>query len=52
MAALCHVDLFQHVGAQAIKNPGGYFRAYIRMIAERRVDLVEEIAAMKRRRSH
>lgn len=35
-----------------IKNPGGYFRAYIRMIAEGRVDLVEEIAGMRRRRAH
>ncbi|RWI35453.1 plasmid replication protein RepC [Mesorhizobium sp.] len=39
-------------GAQQIKNPGGYFRSYIRMIADGRVDLREEIAAMRRRRAH
>jgi replication initiation protein RepC len=39
-------------GDDKIKNPGGYFRSYIRMIAEGRIDLVDVIRAMRRKRAH
>jgi replication initiation protein RepC len=57
MAAAAFMVMLQRLdrdqaGAQTIKNPGGYYRAYVRMIAEGRVDLPDEIRMMKRRRSH
>lgn len=44
-------DEDQH-SAQRIKNPGGYFRAYIRRIADGSINLMEEIRYMRRKRSH
>lgn len=37
---------------QTIKNFGGYFRAYVRMIDTGRVDLIEEVRGMRRRRAN
>ena len=37
-------------GIQRIKNPGGYFRALVRMIADRRFHLDTELHALRRRR--
>ena len=40
------------IGTSAIRNPGGYFRAYVRKIAAHEMDLVGEIGALRRRRAH
>lgn len=37
-------------GSNRIRNPGGYFRALVRMIADRRFNLDAELHAMRRRR--
>jgi replication initiation protein RepC len=37
-------------GANRIKNPGGYFRALIRMVKAGKIDLEVELLAMRRRR--
>lgn len=37
---------------EKIKNFGGYFRAYVRMIEQGRVDLGDEVRGMRRRRAH
>jgi replication initiation protein RepC len=37
-------------GDQRIKNPGGYFRALVRMIADRRFNLETELHALRRRK--
>ena len=33
-------------GKNLIRNPGGYFRAYCRMVAERKISLVKELRRM------
>ncbi|SER29121.1 replication initiation protein RepC [Faunimonas pinastri] len=40
----------QAAGTNRIRNPGGYFRAMVRMVAEGRVDLQTEIIALRKRR--
>lgn len=45
-------DRDQSVGQRKIKNAGGYFRSYVRMIAGGQIDLLEEIRALRRRRAH
>ncbi|MFL5238764.1 MAG: replication initiation protein RepC [Rhizomicrobium sp.] len=37
-------------GANRIRNPGGYFRALVRMVKAGRIDLEVELLAMRRRR--
>ncbi|MPR08159.1 plasmid replication protein RepC [Microvirga tunisiensis] len=37
-------------GENRIRNPGGYFRAVVRMIKDRKIDLEVELLAMRRRR--
>lgn len=37
-------------GSNRIRNPGGYFRALVRMIADRRFNLDTELHALRRRR--
>ncbi|MBZ6078855.1 plasmid replication protein RepC [Microvirga puerhi] len=37
-------------GASRIRNPGGYYRALVRMIKTRKLDLETELLAMRRRR--
>jgi replication initiation protein RepC len=37
-------------GENRIRNPGGYFRAMVRIIKDRKVDLEVELLAMRRRR--
>ncbi|WLR91033.1 replication initiation protein RepC [Shinella zoogloeoides] len=36
----------------AIRNFGGFFRAFVRRVADKQIDLVEEIRGMRRRRAH
>ncbi|WP_156419516.1 hypothetical protein [Aureimonas sp. AU12] len=40
----------QRSGAGRIRNPGGYLRAYIRMIAEGRIKLPLEVERLRKRR--
>jgi replication initiation protein RepC len=44
-------DAAKNGGESQIKNPGGYFRALVRMIKAGKVDLNVELRAMRRRRS-
>jgi replication initiation protein RepC len=37
-------------GQEQIKNPGGYFRAMVRMVKAGKIDLSVELLAMRRRR--
>ena len=37
-------------GAQKIRNPGGYFRAFVRMVSSGKINLEVELFAMRRRR--
>jgi replication initiation protein RepC len=37
-------------GSQKIRNPGGYFRAFVRMVKSGRINLEVELLAMRRRR--
>jgi replication initiation protein RepC len=37
-------------GAQKIRNPGGYFRAFVRMVSSGKINLEVELLAMRRRR--
>ena len=37
-------------GAQKIRNPGGYFRAFVRMVSSGKINLAVELFAMRRRR--
>ncbi|MCB8823522.1 plasmid replication protein RepC [Microvirga rosea] len=37
-------------GANRIRNPGGYYRALVRMVKARKLDLETELLAMRRRR--
>jgi replication initiation protein RepC len=39
-------------GGKKIRNFGGYFRTYARMVGDGRIELVEEIRALRRRRAH
>ena len=39
-----------NAGTQRIRNPGGYFRALVRMIADRRFNLDIELHALRRRK--
>ncbi|MPR12804.1 plasmid replication protein RepC [Microvirga tunisiensis] len=43
-------DLAKHGGESRIKNPGGYYRALVRMIKSGKLDLGVELLAMRRRR--
>ncbi|KFG69482.1 plasmid replication protein RepC [Microvirga sp. BSC39] len=43
-------DLAKNGGESRIKNPGGYFRALIRMVKSGKIDLGVELLAMRRRR--
>lgn len=36
----------------AIRNFGGFFRAFVRRVADKQIDLMEEIRGMRRRRAH
>jgi replication initiation protein RepC len=37
-------------GTERIRNPGGYFRALVRMIADGKFDMVEELYTLRRKR--
>lgn len=50
MALVIQHDLDGQKSGKMIKSPGGYFRTYTRLVAEGRIDLVEEIARFKRKR--
>jgi replication initiation protein RepC len=39
-------------GPMKIKNPGGYYRNYVRMIERGQIDLAEVVRYMRRRRAH
>ena len=43
-------DVAKNGGESRIKNPGGYFRALVRMVKSGKVDLSVELLAMRRRR--
>ncbi len=43
-------DVAKNGGESRIKNPGGYFRALVRMIKGGKIDLAVELLAMRRRR--
>ncbi|WP_114948029.1 plasmid replication protein RepC [Microvirga calopogonii] len=43
-------DVARNGGESRIKNPGGYFRALIRMVKAGKIDLAVELLAMRRRR--
>ena len=43
-------DVAKNGGESRIKNPGGYFRALVRMIKAGKLDLGVELLAMRRRR--
>ncbi|OCP22023.1 MULTISPECIES: replication initiation protein RepC [unclassified Ensifer] len=51
MVALQFYELDQR-GKATIKNFGGFFRSYVRRVAQNEVDLAQEIRLMKRRRQH
>ena len=43
-------DVAKNGGESRIKNPGGYFRALVRMVKSGKIDLAVELLAMRRRR--
>jgi replication initiation protein RepC len=43
-------DLASNGGEGRIRNPGGYFRAFVRMVAARKINLEVDLLAMCRRR--
>ncbi|MFC1456587.1 plasmid replication protein RepC [Microvirga arabica] len=43
-------DAAKNGGESRIKNPGGYFRAMVRMVKAGKIDLAVELLAMRRRR--
>lgn len=43
-------DARRHGGETRIQNPGGYLRAFVRLVASGRIDLEAELLAMRRRR--
>ena len=43
-------DMAKNGGESRIKNPGGYFRALVRMVKSGKIDLAVELLAMRRRR--
>ncbi|MBD2746150.1 replication protein C [Microvirga sp. BT688] len=43
-------DLAKNGGESRIKNPGGYYRALVRMVKSGKIDLAVELLAMRRRR--
>jgi replication initiation protein RepC len=43
-------DVARNGGQSHIKNPGGYFRAMVRMVKAGKIDLAVELLAMRRRR--
>jgi replication initiation protein RepC len=43
-------DLASNGGEGRIRNPGGYFRAFVRMVAARKINLEVDLLAMRRRR--
>jgi replication initiation protein RepC len=43
-------DVARNAGESRIKNPGGYFRAMVRMVKAGKIDLNVELLAMRRRR--
>ena len=43
-------DARRHGGESQIRNPGGYLRAFVRMVATKRIDLEADLLAMRRRR--
>jgi replication initiation protein RepC len=43
-------DAARNAGESRIKNPGGYFRAMVRMVKSGKIDLGVELLAMRRRR--
>jgi replication initiation protein RepC len=43
-------DAARNAGESRIKNPGGYFRAMVRMVKTGKIDLGVELLAMRRRR--
>lgn len=43
-------DLNRNGGESRIRNPGGYLRAFVRMVAAGKIDLAADLLAMRRRR--
>ncbi|QRM34756.1 plasmid replication protein RepC [Microvirga sp. VF16] len=43
-------DVAKNGGESRIKNPGGYYRALVRMVKSGKIDLAVELLAMRRRR--
>ncbi|RAI01713.1 replication protein C [Acuticoccus sediminis] len=43
-------DLIEHGGESRIRNPGGYLRAFVRLVASGKIDLNSELLGMRRRR--
>ena len=43
-------DQASHGGEGRIRNPGGYFRAFVRMVAAHKINLEVDLLAMRRRR--
>ena len=43
-------DMHRRGGESRIRNPGGYLRAFVRMVAAGRIDLTADLLAMRRRR--
>lgn len=43
-------DAARHGGESRIRNPGGYLRAFVRLVRKGRIDLAAELRTMQRRR--
>ena len=43
-------DVARHGSEGRIRNPGGYLRAFIRMVANGEIDLTSDLLTMRRRR--
>ena len=43
-------DMHRRGGESRIRNPGGYLRAFVRMVAAGKIDLTADLFAMRRRR--
>lgn len=46
------LQLYSEDGGKRIKNFGGYFRSYVRLVDAGSVDVGEEVRGMRRRRAH
>lgn len=46
------LQLYSEDGGNRIKNFGGYFRSYVRLVDGGTVDVAEEVRGMRRRRAH